>query len=179
MSPNLKKLIASSLLFCLPLVTGCGKDSNPMAPKAPAPPEYVDVTVTLVRLYAVADGDGIEGAGEFSYRALVNDGPGPLDISGYQVLDTGSSHALGQKKVMRIRKDEYYQIQVKFTATEWDMDILGNVYADTRMDNLTEQRMHTSTSTTAGFNDGERWITLGTGDLQFRLVYTITSKPAV
>jgi hypothetical protein len=77
---------------------------------------------------------------------------------------------------MRIEKGTPYNIQVKFTATEWDQNILDTVYADTRMDNLTEQRIHTESNPSAGFNDGERWITLGTGDLQFRLIYTITSK---
>ena len=65
---------------------------------------------------------------------------------------------------------------MSFTATEWDRTIFGEVYADTRMDHLTESRTHFDGSPAAGFNDGERWITLGAGDLQLRLVYTITSK---
>ena len=58
MSTNLKHLLVACALASLPLVTGCGKESNPVAPAPPAP-EYVDVTVTLVRVLAVADGDGI------------------------------------------------------------------------------------------------------------------------
>ncbi len=178
MQTIVKKLLTTGLLLCLSLVTGCGKDANPMAPEAPPAPEYVDVTVQLVRLPAVADGDGIEGAGDFSYEAKVYDGTA-MTVAGYEELETGSSHTLDRSRVIRIEKGQPYNIKVSFTATEWDRDIFGRTYADTRMDNLTESRTHSNGSSTAGFNDGERWITLGTGDLQLRLVYTITSKPVV
>ncbi len=173
----LKHLLVASALASLALVTGCGKGDNPTVPAAPAP-EYVDVTVKLVRLLAVADGDGIEGAGEFTFKAVVSDGqPGTLVASGGIGLDTGSTYDLNKTRVIRITKGEAHPITVDFTGTEWDQSIFGVTYADTRMDNLNEFRTHTEASGSSGFNDGERWITLGTGDLQLRLVYTITSVP--
>ncbi len=175
MKNAVKLLIAASLFACLPLVTGCSKDSNPVAPVPPGP-ELVDVTVKLVRLLAVADGDGIEGAGEFTFNAVVSDGlPGTLVATGSVDLDTGSTYDLNKTRVIRITKGVAHPIKVDFTGTEWDQSIFGVVYADTRMDNLNESRTHTEGSS-AGFSDGERWITLGTGDLQLRLVYTITSQ---
>jgi hypothetical protein len=182
MKSILKPLIVSALLLSLPLVTGCGKE-NPMAPEEitpppPPAPEYMDVTVTLVRVLAVADGDGIEGAGDFNYRADVYDGS-TLVVSGYTELETGYALELNRSRVIRIPKNADYRINVKFTGTEWDRDILGNTYADTRMNNLVEERLHSNGGGSAGFNDGERWITLGEGDLQLRLVYTITTKPVV
>jgi hypothetical protein len=176
MKTTIRQFAAVLTLACLPLVTGCGKDS-PTAPKAAAP-EYLDVTVTLVRLLAVADGDGIEGAGDFEYSAEVFNGqPTTLTVSGSTQLETGSTLALNKSRVIRVAKGDKQQIKVSFTGTEWDQNILGTVYADTRMDHLTEARTHTETTAAASFNDGERWITLGTGDLQFRLIYTISSKP--
>ena len=173
-----KMLLAATALACLPFVTGCGKD-NPMAPKEAAP-EYVDVTVTLVRLLAVADGDGIEGAGDFQYSAEISDGaPGTVTAAGSAQLETGSTLALNKARVIRVTKGENRAIKVSFLGTEWDSNIFGAVYADTRMDHLSESRTHTERSTSASYSDGERWITLGTGDLQLRLVYTITSKPVV
>lgn len=75
MNSIVKKVLASSFLLLLPLATGCGKDSNPMAPEPPpAAAESLDVTVRLVRVFAVADGDGIEGAGDFVFEAMVFDG---------------------------------------------------------------------------------------------------------
>jgi hypothetical protein len=163
-------------LACLPLVAGCGKD-GPTAPKEAAP-EFLDVTVTLVRLVAVADGDGIEGEGDFEYSAEVFDGrPTTLTASGSTQLETGSELVLNKSRVIRVAKGDKRQIKVSFTATEWDQSIFGVVYPDTRMDHLTESRTHSETSASASFNDGERWITLGSGDLQFRLVYTIASAP--
>lgn len=178
MKSIVKCLATLGLVLSLPLVTGCG-ESNPMAPEPPPAPEYIDVTVTLMHVLAVADGDGIEGAGEFSFEATVNDGPGPLVVTGSPTLNDGETSAIGRSKVMRIEKDAAYNIQVKFRATEWDQNIFGTVYADTRMDNLSEERVHRNGNASAGFNDGERWITLGTGDLQLRLVYRITSRPVV
>ena len=174
---NAARLLTAILAFaCLPLVTGCGKDS-PTAPEQPAP-GYLEVTVTLVRLLAVADGDGIEGAGDFEYSAEVfNGAPQTLTVSGSTQLETGSTLALNKSRVIRVAKGDKHAIKVSFSASEWDRDVLGNVYADTRMDHLSEARTHTESTPTATLNDGERWITLGTGDLQLRLVYTITAKP--
>ncbi len=176
MSTAIRPFAALLVLASLPFLTGCGKD-NPMAPET-AGPEQLDVTVTLVRLVAVADGDGIEGAGDFEYSAEVFDGrPTTLHVAGSTQLETGSTLALNKSRVIRVTKGDKHQIKVSFTATEWDQTIFGEVYADTRMDHLTEDRTHAETTAAASFNDGERWITLGTGDLQFRLVYSITSKP--
>lgn len=81
--------------------------------------------------------------------------------------------------MIRAPKGKSYNIMVKFTATEWDANIFGATWPDTRMDNLSEYRIHTDASSTNTFNDGERWITLGTGDLQLRLIYTIISAPVL
>ena len=175
MRTNSRLFAALLALAVLPPIAGCGND-NPMAPAAPAP-ELLDVTVTLVRLVAVADGDYIEGAGDFTYSADVFDGKlRALTASDYTELETGSILALNKTVVIRVTKGDKHAVKVSFNATEWDTNILGAVYADSRMDNLTEFRTHTETTPSASFNDGERWITLGTGDLQFRLVYTIASK---
>ena len=181
MKSIVKSLLALGLLLSLTLVTGCGKNANPMSPNVdPTPPakEYIDVTVTLQYVYAVADGDGIEGAGEFEYEAIVYDGPNPLMVSGSPVLNDGESSHISQSKVMRVEKGAPYTIEVGFVATEWDWNIFGYKYADTRMDHLHDQRAHTTLGVD-GFNDGDRTLLVGEGDLRLRLNYTITSKPVV
>lgn len=73
----------------------------------------------------------------------------------------------------------YRHTELGDAPTEWDWNIFNQQYADSRMNNIREERIHRNGSTRPGFNDGERWITLGTGDLQPRLIYTVTSKPVV
>jgi hypothetical protein len=182
MKPNFRNLVVAATLACLPMLSGCGKGS-PTAPQVEAPQpavtEYADVSVNLVRVTAIADGDLIEGPGDFAYVARVTDGARVRERSGDVALETGSSFAINSPITYRVPLRQNYNIEVSFRATEWDANILGAVYADARMDNLVEKRVHTDASASSGFNDGERWITLGSGELQLRLVYTITSVPVV
>ena len=175
MKSTVTKLLTASLLLWLPLVTGCDKASNPMAPDPAPAPALVDVTVNLVDLYAVADGDGIEGAGEFSYKLTIYDGT-TMEVQGSQEIDTGNYHVINKSKVFRIEKNKPYNIVVSLTATEWDTDILGRTWADTRMDNLTDSQKHSNGSGTAGMNDGARSLVVGSGDCRLRLDYNITSR---
>lgn len=175
MRVTMRSFLLSSLMLALPLLTGCGKD-NPVAPQVQT--QYEDVTVTLVRIIAVADGDGIEGAGDFTYEAFVNDGTS-FRVAGSCDINTGDSYTINRKRVIRIEKGQSYNIDVKFTATEWDKDILGNVYPDSRLDHVSAHRLHSNGSTSAGFSDGERTLTIGGSDLQLRFVYRITTAPVV
>jgi hypothetical protein len=177
-----KKLLALSLLLSLPLVTGCDKGANPMAPEVNPPPqtEYVDVTVTLLYVYTPADGDGIEGFGDFDYEAIVSDGPGALVVSGYREIDTGASVPINRSKVVRVEKGAPYNIKVSFRATEWDWPVIGDRYPDTRLNNLGDYNIHSNGATGRnGFNAGECSLTVGEGDCRLMLYYKITSKPVV
>lgn len=162
----------------LSLLAGCGTN-HPTAPLA-ARPDSLDVTVTLDRIFAVADGDGIEGAGDFDYSATVFASAGKaMGAEGSAKIETGSSLALNRSRVYRFEKGSDGIVEVSFTATEWDQNIFGEVYPDSRLDHVTEFRIHSETKAGATFNDGERWITLGSGGLQLRLIYRITSKAVV
>jgi hypothetical protein len=178
MNSNIKNLLASSLLLLLPLATGCGKAGNPMAPKVePAAAESLDVKVTLVRFVAVVDGDGIEGPGDFDFRAVVYDGaPTTLDVYGLIHVESGDTYSIDRSRTIRIAKDDSYRIDVMFACSELDGDILGRTWNDTRMDNLSDHRMHSNGSPTAGFG-GVHSITLGGGELEVRLDYKITTTP--
>lgn len=181
MNSNIKKLLATSLLLLLvPLATGCFKESNPMAPRVPpAVPESLDVKVTLVRIDALIDGDGIEGPGDFAFVSSVYDGAPPtLEVSGFEHIDAGSHYSIERSRTIRCPKDNSYRIIVKFEATEWDGDIFGATWPDTRMDHLKDQHIIVNGSSSNNFNlSGERYITLGGDELRIRLVYRMTSTP--
>jgi hypothetical protein len=182
MNSNIKNLLATSLLLLLPLATGCGKAGNPMAPKVePAAAESLDVKVTLVRIEALLDGDGIEGPGDFDFAASVYDGAPPtLEVSGFEHIDAGSHYTIERSRTIRCPKDDSYRIIVKFEATEWDGDIFGGSWPDTRMDHLKDQHIIVNGSSSNDFNlAGERYITLGGDELRIRLVYRMTSTPTV
>lgn len=167
--------LALSLFVSLPLLTGCGKES-PTAPHvAAAEPESLLVTVVLKRVDVPQDGDGIEGLGDFELRMTAEEvgGPGRLLVQRTPQIDSGTSYTVNQTLKVRIPKDR--AITVGLTATEWDADILGRTYADSRMDHLTTSRAHSSTSTAAPVNGYEGFLKLGGGELEVRLVYSIGS----
>jgi len=167
-------LAAGLLMLGLPLLTGCGKDSNPVAPHASAAePESLSVTVTLQRVDAIADGDGIEGAGDFSFQMSVTEvgGGGRLFLSRSAGIDEGDSYTVNEVARFRIPRDRV--VQIGFASTEWDRDILGRTYADSRMDNLSTSRSHSDRSTTAGVRSYTGYLRLGSGELEVRLHYTL------
>ena len=181
MQTTVKRSIAPSLLLILgliltiPTTTGCGKSSSPTAPHvAAAEPESLLVTVTLTKFEAVVDGDGIEGAGDFEFSASATEvgGAGRLAFSRNASIDAGDSYTINNTLRVRVPKSRSFTIGVR--ATEWDADILGRDYPDSRMDNLSTSRTHAEGNGAADLSYSG-YLQLGGSELQVRLHYTIAS----
>lgn len=172
-------LTAPLFALCIGLF-GCGSDHQSL-PTAPAPPSPSQVywrnNVTVTKFEALADGDGIEGAGEFEFSADV----GYRDTTGtvyYQVATKSWNRALstGESSTLNWSTDlqgSYlggaYAAYVQFWCTEWDADLLGNPVADPDM-NLRH------VTAVEKLNPGARvsnYITMGTDRCKVRLYYTM------
>jgi hypothetical protein len=134
--------IATTLAVLALTAAGCG--DSPTAPKAgvttpPVEPEFVDVTVTFESVYVVEDGDGIEGAGDFVFQVIAGMGNESLDYSTSRTdlvrVNTGGTLALNKSKTFRFRPDGHFPLSYTVAATEVDQDVLGNVYADSDLNN--------------------------------------------
>ena len=105
----------------------CGNDeSSPTAPDPPAQRtiSVLEYTVTFTRFECIADGDGVEGAGEFDFTAYA-------DRSGSKSwersLSSGQSASLDWSWPGGVTG---YQggpvpVEVGFRCTEWDRNVLG------------------------------------------------------
>lgn len=123
---------AGGLAALVVLAAGCG--TSPTAPRG-APhveSDSMEVTVTFQSILVVADGDGIEGAGDFrfSMRASKN-GDDLYYATGDLVhLNTGETLTLNKTKIYRFRHPTDDMIALVAVASEIDQDIFGNTYPD-------------------------------------------------
>ena len=135
------------------------------------------VTMTLDRFFVRKDCDGgLNGPGEFSFRAIVQNGPTrEKDISRSGDLSDGQSISLNEEVVFEANRVPGYQFALTFYSTERDRDISGRVFNDSRMDNRRAVKRHEFTSTGwANLNGGARIALVnGSGDCRAELFYSV------
>ncbi len=137
-----------------------------------------NIDIKLSRFNVYRDCDGIEGAGEFSFDVQVLDKNGTklATYSLNNITKSDGQHVdLNKTLSIKLKREMGSKFTVKFTCSEWDKDILGRVYADSRMD-------HKAVSFTHGFNSSGSWSDIsGTrkldtnpgSDCSTELTYTI------
>jgi hypothetical protein len=157
------------VLVTLPVLSGCGK-SSPTAPVVepgpePEPELRLRTTVTVTRILAVKDCDGAEGAGEFQFAAIVH----TRSKVWFTQLSTGDSKTVNWENVFSNQSGTF---EVEFQATEGDVDVFGNEFADPDMSWNTADRSHTFSVST----NGDYSITLGNDRCKVRRYYTIESE---
>ncbi|MCS4221623.1 thiol-activated cytolysin family protein [Salinibacter ruber] len=136
------------------------------------------VTMTLDRFFVRKDCDGgLNGPGEFSFRAIVQNGPTrEKDISRSGDLSDGQSISLNEEVVFEGNRVPGYQFALTFYSTERDRDISGRVFNDSRMDNRRAVKRHEFTSSGwTNLNGGARIALVnGSGDCRAELFYSVT-----
>lgn len=151
------------------ILGGC--DSSPTDPGgAPADPVMnLETYVTVTHVEVLKDGDGVEGKGEFYFYRQVS-GSG---IGWEAQLSSGQSQTLNAKYTLVTRNytGTGLGFRIEFRATEWDKNILGEVYADKDMDDRRAAASYVSSPDLRETN----YITLGNDQCRVRLHYTITS----
>jgi hypothetical protein len=129
--PNRRAAAAAASAMVLALfVAGCGK-SPTAPPEQAAGPDSLEVTVTFETILAVADGDGVEGAGDFDFAMRVTKGSDTYYHATNEVhLNTGEVLTLNRRKIFRFPVTAAEAIDFAIVATEWDQDIFGNIFPD-------------------------------------------------
>lgn len=160
------RLTALSAIVAAAVLTGCGSDS----PTSPEPVMNLRTQVTVTRVEVIKDGDGIEGRGEFYFYRYV----GGTGIGWTRNLSSGQSDEVNWTKTL-LQRDytgEGHQFYVEFRCTEYDQNILGDVYADSDMDDRRGAANYFMSPDLAETN----YITLGNDRCKVRLHYRITSS---
>jgi len=149
------------------ILAGCGDDSSPIAPDS-----VMDLwtTVTVTSVEVIKDGDGIEGQGEFYFYRQV----GGTGIGWTANLSSGESDPVNWTKRMHQvdYKGEGYSFSIEFRCTEYDRNILGNVYPDSDMDD----RHATANYVMSPDLNETNYITLGNDKCKVLLHYAIASS---
>ena len=134
------------------------------------------VTMTLDRFFVRKDCDGIEGDGEFSFRAIVQNGPTrEKDVSRSATLGDGQSITLNEEVVFDANRVPGYQFAVTFYSTEKDRDLFTGAFNDRRMSNRRAVRRHEfSSSGWTNLNGGARIALVnGSQNCQAELFYSV------
>jgi thiol-activated cytolysin len=106
------------------------------------------VTITLKEFFVRADCDGIEGEGEFDFRAIVNGGGTRAgDFIREADLSDGGRLLLNEEVVFDIDRQVGKQFAVTFYSTEWDRDLGLRRFKDKRMATVSNSKRHTFGST--------------------------------
>ncbi len=137
-----------------------------------------NIDIKLKSFYVIKDCDGIEGAGDFSFSVQVLDSKGKVLTSysgGSATLNDGESVNINKTLSIKLKREIGNKFMIKFICSEWDKDILGNVYEDTRMNHKPISFTHNYNSS-GSWSDisGTRKLTLNPGsDCSSELLYTI------
>lgn len=168
MNPILRNLLIVTAVLASPLLAGCGK-SSPTRPTAAAPTAgpatTLQTTVTVKRILVIEDGDGVEGKGDFHFTAFVDLQRKDWD----RTMGNGESTTLNWSIVLHAQSGSF---DVTFRATEWDTNVLGQVYPDSDMDGREKSTSHSY----APSSDGNYSIELGNSNCKVRMYYTIESE---
>ena len=138
-----------------------------------------NIDIRLNQFKVKRDCDGIEGAGEFSFEVQVLNKSGTKLTSysmGNITLSDEGKISIAKTLSIKLKREIGNKFTVKFICTEWDKDILGRVYPDSRMD-------HKAVSFTHNFNSSGSWSdisntrTLSTNpgsDCSTELIYAVS-----
>ncbi len=164
-------------LLALVGVAGCGGGKGP----TDATPTTVTLTLDFGAVTVIEDCDGIEGDGDFQFEVDVNVTGNPTTDVVYKrnvTLGPGGSTAIIGRHTYTIDLDAgapgvFPQVSVWFRAVEFDKNILGQTYNDSRLDNDGHGIAHTYNSDLKQWLDlGNESITLGEPGCLVRLNYT-------
>ena len=112
-----------------------------------------NIDVKLGRFNVFRDCDGIEGAGEFSFDVQVLNSKG-TKLATYSMSNITKSDKeyvnISKTLSIKMKRESGNKFTVKFICTEWDKNIFGHVYADSRMD-------HKAVTFTHNFNSSGNW----------------------
>ena len=166
------------VVFVLAL-SGCDAAGPEQPGPGPEPgPGNTSIRVDFNYVEAVKDCDGFPlGEGEFSFGVYARPSFGSsttVYTSNQRGFADGQrSGALGQREFTTTAVNGQ-EVTIEFKASEVDYDIFGNnPFNDSRMSSRTQTTRHTF--------DGRKWsgsgpqtITMGSGDCQVRLSYTVS-----
>lgn len=138
-----------------------------------------DIDIKLERFNIKRDCDGIEGPGDFSFEVEVLDKNGSK-LSTYSMSSITKSDGeyvnISKTISIKLNRTPGNKFTVKFICNEWDQDILGRVYKDSRMSSKTVQFTH-------NFDSNSRWsdisgvrslLTNPGSDCSTELIYSIS-----
>lgn len=169
---SLPRRVLSILLLLAPLAACSDDDGSPTDPGDPSA-ELIPVlvyTLTITRFECIVDGDGVEGAGEFEFTAYGGEGG---QQTWERSLSSGQSAALDWSWVEGYHgyEGDPVPVEIGFRCTEWDRNILNEVYPDSNMDgrHVTATEMVTEGSIS-------NYITMGNAQCKVRLHYGITAE---
>jgi thiol-activated cytolysin len=133
------------------------------------------ITVDLKEFYVRKDCDGIEGDGEFQFRAIVNGGgTREGDFIREATLGDGGRVRLNEEVVFDMERRVGNQFAVTFYSTEWDRDLFTGAFKDERMATVSSSKRHTFGSTGwSNVTTGDIRIVNGSQNCQAELVYSV------
>ena len=112
-----------------------------------------NIDIRLDQFIVRRDCDGIEGAGEFSFEVQLLDKNGKK-LNSFSVdnitKSSGEKFSIAKTFSIKLKREMGNKFTIKFISTEWDKDILGRVYPDSRMD-------HKVVSFSHNFNTSGNW----------------------
>lgn len=179
------RLVAAAALALATAACGGGSDSptepSPTPDPTPGPPPAPQQTTLTLDMHYVEvvgdnDCDGIEGDGDFFFQVMSGaaDGVTVWFNRNIQLGPAGRTPTLGRRAIT-VDAEPGATVSVSIIASEWDKDILGNVYPDSRMEYESGVVKHVFDGTRWS-NLGARSITLGSGGCQVRLSWTATAS---
>jgi hypothetical protein len=163
----------ATLLTAAALVAACGGGG---ADASTGPAADNQLVVELDWIDVIQDCDGIEGKGDFTFTlyAQQKNQPDVQIYKGSPTVGAGERFPLARVHTFVVpASDGDSYVNVGFEATEWDKNIFGTVYADSRLDDVREFVQHKLTNGTWS-RLGTQTITLGTGtpnDCNVKLTY--------
>jgi Thiol-activated cytolysin len=140
---------------------------------------FDNLDIKLNQFKVKRDCDGIEGAGEFSFEVQVLDKNG-IKLATYSMSSITKSDGehvdIAKTLSIKLKRELGDKFTVKFICTEWDKDIFGKVYPDSRMDHKAVSFTH-NFSTNGGWSDISSTRTLSTNpgsDCATDLIYAVS-----
>jgi thiol-activated cytolysin len=133
------------------------------------------ITVNVKEFYVRKDCDGIEGDGEFSFRALVKNGSATEgDFRRSATLGDGGRVRLNEEVVFDAGRQVGNRFSVTFYSTEWDKYVWGETFKDSRMNNRSSSKTHEFGSTGwSNVTTSDIRLVNGSQNCQAELVYSV------
>ncbi len=138
--------------------------------------DIFDLTITSFK--AIKDCDGIEGKGEFEIWVEVSAGNKKFHKSNI-TASSGDVIKLGWNYSFKANLKENNYFTIKFICKEWDRDIFGNTWGDSRMNKKSGSIRHDfRNSTWSNLGNGYKTIVLNPGNTacSTQLSYKITKR---